>query len=272
VTPDSRLTVMKVATKSSLLVACLAVSLSSVETAATAASTDARSTAPILRMQFRGGFGGESAMDPNAQPTAVVDAAGRLLRPLKKSTQPQPSLAPYAISVLSKQDLANIVSLANAAGLSKQIDAGVPPTADARDLVIKFKGTQNVIVSYGFGDQSLPPAQKAIRKQIGTLISQLEAIPQGSRFTPTSIVFRSFNYTRHDPDPGKTQKPQARKAWPTQYGPLNGSCVVMSGPAASAAITALQSANVLTPWTSDGNIWRIVARPALAGDPGCNVA
>jgi hypothetical protein len=267
----SRRKVVKFATKSSLLVACVSVSLSVVDTGApAAAASDARSSAPLLRVQFRGGFGGGSAMDPDAQPTAVIDAAGRLLRPVKQTTQPLPSLIPYSVTSLSKQDLAKIVSFANAAGLSKKVDAGIPPTGDAQDLVIEFKGVRNVIVSYGFGDQSLPAPQTAIRKKIGTLISTLEGLPQGSPSTPAAVVIHSYNYARHDPDPGKTHKPQAQKAWPAQYAPLDGSCVVMSGPSASAAIKALQSSNVLTPWTSDGNVWRIVARPALAGDPGCN--
>jgi hypothetical protein len=237
---------------------------------ATFASAAVGTTAPILRINLQGGFGGINAMDPYSQPTAVLDSSGQLFRPAEVTREPRPTLTPYTVKVLSKANKARIDALAKTAGLSKQLTAGNPPTADARDLVISFNGTTNVIASYGLGDDALPPKQHAIRKKIGVLISYLNSLPSGSATIPTSVVVTSYNYANHDPDPSHLQKPQPPKIWPGAYAPLDGSCVVLSGPTAVAAIAALQSSNVLTPWTSDGNVWRIVARPALPGDKGCS--
>jgi hypothetical protein len=234
------------------------------------ASAASAKSAPVLRINLQGGFAGYNAMDPFAQPMAVLDSSGRLFRPVNVTQEPRPTLAPYTITKISKGNKAKIEALAKAGGLAKMVNAGTPLTADARELAVSFNGTMNVIASYGFGDEALPPAQLAVRKKIGALISYLDALPAGSPTTPTSVVITSFNYANHDPDPSRLQKPQPPKAWPSTYAPLDGSCVVLSGPTAVAAIAALQSSNVLTPWNSDGNVWRILARPALPGDKGCN--
>jgi hypothetical protein len=224
---------------------------------------------PILRINFQGGFAGINPMDRYSQPMAVLDSFGHLLRRADATREPLPTLVPYTVVAVSKANKARIQALAKAAGLSKKLDAGIPPTADARELVVSFNGTTNVIASYGFGDDALPTGQLAVRKKIRALISYLDSLPRGTPTTPPSVVVTSFNYANHDPDPSRLYEPQPRKAWPSTYTPLDGSCVVLDGPTAVAAIIALQSSNVLTPWTSDGNVWRIVARPALPGDRGC---
>jgi hypothetical protein len=234
------------------------------------ASAAGTKTFPVLRINLQGGFGGINAMDPSAQPMAVLDSSRQLYRPVKLTREPRPTLAPYTVATVSQANKAKIEALAKAASLSKKVNAGTPLTADARELVVSFNGTTNVIASYGFGEEALPPAQLAVRKKVGALISYLDALPAGSPTTPTSVVVTSFNYANHDPDPSRLQKPQPPRTWPSEYAPLDGSCIALSGPTAVAAIAALQSSNVLTPWTSGGNVWRIVARPALPGDIGCN--
>jgi hypothetical protein len=262
---------MKISKISASTLACLA-SLFGSLVFAPFASAARGTTGLILRINLQGGFGGVNPMDPYSQPTAVLDSSGQLFRPAKVTREPRPTLTPYTVKVVSTANKAKIEALAKTAGLSKQLVAGSPPTADARDLAISFNGTTNVIASYGLGEDALPPAQLAIRRKIGALVSYLDALPSGSATIPTSVVVTSFNYANHDPDPSHLQQPQPPKIWPSAYAPLDGSCVVLSGPTAVAAIAALQSSNVLTPWTSDGNVWRIVARPALPGDKGCNAS
>jgi hypothetical protein len=237
--------------------------------APTASATQDRTVA-VLRLNLQGGFGGINAMDPYSQPIAVLDSGGQLFRPASGTQEPRPTLAPYTVVNLSKSTRTKIEVLAKAAGLSKKVNAGTPPTADARDLVVSFNGNTNVIASYGFGDEALPPAQLATRKKLRTLISYLNTLPAGTAATPASVVVTSFNYANHNPDPSGLHKPQPPKKWPSEYAPLDGSCVILDGPKAIAAIKSLEQSNVLTPWTSDGNVWRIVARPALPGDRGCN--
>jgi hypothetical protein len=234
------------------------------------ASAEARPTPPTLRVNFQGGFGGINMMDPFSQPLAVIDSSGRLFRPVTEPKEPRPTLVRFTVLKLSKSAIADFEKLAGAAGLNKQVDAGVPQTADARELVVSFKGTTNVIASYGAGDEALPKKQLAVRNTIGSLITYLGELPAGKPATPTSVVLASYNYKNYSPDPNKTRKPQPPKAWPSKYAPLDGSCVELTGPSAAAAIKALESSNTDTPWTSNGNVWRIIGRPALPGDPGCN--
>jgi hypothetical protein len=229
----------------------------------------ARPPAPTLRINYQGGFAGVSLMDPFSQPLAVLDSSGRLFRPVTETDEPRPTLVKFTVSKLSKSTIAEIEKLAGAAGLNRAVDAGVPLTADARELLVSFKGTTNVIASYGAGDDVLPAKQLKVRKNIGSLITYLGELPAGKPSTPASVVLASYNYKSFNPDPSKTQKPQPPKTWPSGYPPLDGSCMVLSGPSAAVAIKALQSSNVLTPWTSNGNVWRIVGRPALPGDLGC---
>jgi hypothetical protein len=229
----------------------------------------ARIESPTLRINLQGGFAGLDPMDPYAQPLAVLDSTGQLFRPVETPAEPQRTLAPYTMIKVSKATRTKIDALAKAAGLAKKLDAGTPLTADARELSVSFNGMTNVIASYGFGDQALPVRQVASRNKVSALIAYLRALPEGTPTTPTSVVIISYNYGNHDPDPSRLQKPQPPKEWPNGYPPLNGSCVVLSGSTAVTAIASLQSSNVLTRWTSDGNVWRIVARPALPGDSGC---
>ena len=167
------------------------------------------------------------------------------------------------------------------------------PVADApaTTFTVNADGARNVVVAYALGfDETMVPdaAERAARARLIDFLDRLgrlvSSVPQGAD-QPYAIERLQIVAWPVDPanPPGADQDlAQPPVAWPLDV-PLSafgeaggivspfpgGRCGAVDGNEAQTLLTALQGANQLTPWESDGALYQLVVRPLLPDEAPC---
>jgi hypothetical protein len=201
---------------------------------------------------------------------------------------PGPALPNILVRTISMAGVDALVRRALASGVGRDTDLGQPPVADApstRFTVLTDAGSQVTQVNaLGIGDEDygLTAEQRSARRALRDLLNDLADLPgtlgpdaAGAQrpYEPDAVAAVSQAWT----DPGSTDIPaQPERAWPgpTLPGESMGNrpglgCVMVTGTGAATVLAAATSANVLTPWTSDGHRWLVRFRPLLPEETSC---
>ncbi len=228
-----------------------------------------RSSQPIFVATRGGGFV-PFGFDQRALSDHIITADGRHYQPGVITLEyPGPALYPVFVSQLSKSELAAFDKRAKKAGLNrKSVDYGLPNTADVPALVTTYRGTQQIMLSWGVGEEGLSNAQRANRAAVKSVLAPLEKL-NGKQVVPTAIVLTAQAATT---DQLAVDGPVPTIIdWPVTAKPLAsvGLCSVLSGSEGKAAALLLTKQNALTQYRSDGKVFNVFARISVPGDRGC---
>ena len=216
----------------------------------------------------------------NRMPRFSLYADGTLLSPgVSIAIFPGPILSPVQSVQISEGDLDDMITLIEAIGLPT-IDEEIDDTltnrvADA--TIATYFDTDGGAHTYGacaLGLISDQPAADATLN-LGSLMNLLDGFIAegigGGFYKPDRFQLHLNETPFVDPDLSETMP------WPLdivpddfgQEGRFNRPCAVLTGGAATAALTALAEGNQATIWDLAGTELQILARPLLPGEPGC---
>ncbi|MFC7482044.1 hypothetical protein ACFQX7_21275 [Luedemannella flava] len=244
----------------------------------------------LLRVAYAGGFVPANLI-PTRLPLLSVYADGRVFTQGPQiEIFPPPALPGLEVRRISPADARRLVDLAVAAGVGGSADYGQPGVADAPSTRFTVRTDAGIrtteVYALGNGDGDgltggLTAAQIAARRQLWTLLSQLndlprtlgpDAVSQSTLYAPSAIAAVVEEWR----SPGPDQPAQEEKEWPgpTLPGPLLGGglelhCVTASGAAAARVASAATHANTLTPWRSGNQRWTLTLRPLLPDERDC---
>lgn len=240
---------------------------------------------------------GPQPADATGLPLVVVYGDGRVL-----TQKPSPAGAALPTLVqrrISTASVRALVDRAIRAGMGGGTDFGKPPVAGAtvtRFTVTTSAGVRTTRVPALSGDVGrLTPAQNNARQAARDLLAALtdlpatlgaDAVGAAGTYVPTAVaaVASPWNGYCVSPPAGVRvsapcgDEPAGKKArrWPGPVlpgGPISDGtpipCVVVTGRAAAALLTAARTATATTPWASGGSQWRITMSPLLPGESGC---
>lgn len=247
----------------------------------------------VLRVEHVGGFL-PPHMIAGRLPLVSVYADGRVISegPVP-AIHPGPALPNVQVQEIDPAEVQVLADRAQAAGVGDTSDLGMPPVADApstRFTLVTASGTQ-VREVYALwespqpgrdpGGSGLTTEQEAARARLATFLTELQDLGRGPE-VDTELTVRSYVPEAVaalatpwiDPE---DELDHPERAWPGPAlpgepmgpGPLGLGCVVASGEQARAVLAAAGSANVATPWTSDGARWSVSIRPLLPDESGC---
>ncbi|MEV6303573.1 hypothetical protein AB0M02_29475 [Actinoplanes sp. NPDC051861] len=242
-------------------------------------------TTAVIRVEYRGGF-----VPPDfllgRLPMVSVYADGRVITdgpvPL---IAPGPALPNLQVQQVGPAVVEELTREALEAGVKTGYDFGSPGVADVpstRVTVVTAEGTQvaeAVALSVAQADDpALSAEQKAARKKLAKFVDRLTALPTAegmakpAAYVPEEVAALASPWT--DPGDGLAGKPVA---WPGPALPgeaLNAStgthCVTATGAQKDAVWAAAEKANQQTPWESAGKQWRVLFRPLLPDESGCD--
>jgi hypothetical protein len=269
--PATSPTASQGATRSVALITLLVIAACGLTATVGRASAGTSPGAVVYSATYRGGFT-IPGTDFRTVPAQLIDTNRNLYSPgAITMIYPGPALFPIIKTPVSKSRMQAFDRLAREAGLQRsRLDWGTPNTADVPDLVLTYRGKTHTIPSFGVGEESLTKAQQTNRQRVRKLMDSIGSLasPSGSLYTPTSLVIAPRLAVPEDTPPDLTVQ---RLDWPDSIGTLDNtpSCAVLSGPNAAAALRVLQQANDLTQFRSNGKFYRVLVRPALPGDLGC---
>jgi hypothetical protein len=217
-------------------------------------------------------------------PIVSVYADGRVISAMPPPTiYTEPVIPGLRIQQIPTSDVRRLVDLARAAGVGSGADLGSPEIADAGSIrfsLLTDTGlVQTTAYSLGQFEDQLTPSQRAARKALQDLRDELTdlgrtlgSVPPPTPYTPTAVA--AVNRQWHD----SSDRPLSAEPLPIRWpGPaLPGhyldqelSCVIASGAAADAVITAAGHANTDTPWAYGGKMWMLSFRPLLPDEASC---
>jgi hypothetical protein len=209
---------------------------------------------------------------------------------------PGPALPNLLVTRLTEDGIQAVLSAAREAGLLDGDRAyGNDMIADASTTIFTTvaEGTTTTVSAYALGlgaDDGLPADEREARAKLvefqmnlGDLASWLPASAILERDVPYEIERLQIISQPYDEagvaDPSLEQEPMS---WPlttplASFGepggiatPLpNGRCGVVEGADAETLVAALEQANVLTPWESEGTLYALFPRPLLPDETGC---
>jgi hypothetical protein len=233
----------------------------------------------VLRTETYGGFVAPN-MILGRFPQISVYGDGRVLSegPVP-SIYPGPALPNIQVSMITPELLQHLVQEGLTAGVRNGADLGQPGVADApttRVTVVTAAGKQvvtiNALSQAPSNDRRLTADQRDARTKIAAYVKKLGALPKNpTAYRPTAVVVYAAPWTK----PASGPVPPA-KAWPGPALPgsdidpaTRAGCVAVTGDQAATVLTAAKGANALTPWTTGSSKWRIVFRPLLPDENGC---
>ena len=198
---------------------------------------------------------------------------------------PSPAMPNVLVRTIEASAVNELVRLAIDAGVGSGVDYGQPPIADAPSTRVTVLTDEGELVSQanalGMDEHGVTDAQAQARRQLQGLVDKLTDLPallgagagEEQSYEPTALAAVSWPWV----DPGSTDIPaQPEIAWPgpalpgealANFGDLN--CLVVSGAELPAVLEAAASANVLTPWVSEGQRWSVAFRPLLPEESSC---
>lgn len=256
--------------------------------------SDAPAAQLLFRIENRGGFVSVE-YTLTELPLVSVYADGRVITPGPMLLiYPPPALPNLTQTVITDAGIATVIKHARAAGL---FDGSVhyegPEISDLPDTVfITNVGRVSTEVSaYGLGgDESMLPdsADAEARAKLIEFQSFLTNLPGNLppgqiRIAEMEYRIRRIKIYAREIDPANPpwedpSMPPPELRWPlampiSQFAALSEgayaglSCGVFTGRDASRLVRALQDANQLTPWRSEGKLYQLWVRPLLPDEP-----
>lgn len=240
---------------------------------------------PVVSVSVSGGFlPVEVSLRTTAQVLLLGD--GTVVAPgVTTDIYPGPALYPLQAATVTEEQIQELIRAADDAGLlDGEIDYGQPPIADAPDTTVELTvdGRTVTQTAYALGEQvetspGVSDEQRAARLALQGFIETAQglAAEADESYVPGGVVAYWVNIESMTPveDPSLDQPAQT---WPitTAPTPPTGSeltsCVAVTGEEVGPLLEALVQANELTPWTIGSEpAARMVFRPLLPGDPGC---
>lgn len=241
---------------------------------------------PVVSVSVSGGFlPVEASLRTTAQLLLLGD--GTVVVPgVTTEIYPGPALYPLQAATVTEEQIQELIKAADDAGLlDGEIDYGQPPIADAPDTTVELTVDGRTVTQSAYAldeqDENSPGIsddQLAARTALRGFIDTAQGLggQASESYVPTGVVAYWVNIESMTPveDPALDQPAQT---WPitTAPTPPTGSeltsCVAVTGEEVGPLLEALVQANELTPWTIGSEpAARMVFRPQLPGDPGCN--
>jgi hypothetical protein len=240
----------------------------------------------VLRVEQTGGFVSVESLVTRV-PDLTVYGDGRVIAPGPvMAIYPGPALPNIQVQKVTAQAVRTLVGLAVAAKVGAALDFGQPSVSDGtstRITVLTSSGKQ-VSTVYMLGmDNGLTPGQRAARAPLRDLVAKLGDLPgtlgadevgPSNPYTPHALAAVDSPWVG-DPAAGGLTEPE--RAWPgpglpgDKIGPSGGnlSCVTVSGSQLATVLDTAGQANQLTPWTWDGERYRMRFRPLLPDESSC---
>jgi hypothetical protein len=248
------------------------------------------STDLLLRVSYEGGFV-PAEYTLTSMPAFSLYGDGTAVAPgAQTEIYPGPALPPLFATPVTEAGIQALLQAAIDAGLDEDheyTDMGSVGIADASTTVFTFTidGTTHVTKAYALGmlDQrpdGMPDEEYTARTRLERFQTSLQdlrhTLPAGSvgdddAFTPSGLRLFVSGYRKAD------LKQQAVE-WPLDTplaslgdpSTLDGTtCAAVTGADLDALLPLAQSANQLTPWSSDGDRFSILFRPLLPDETGC---
>ena len=233
----------------------------------------------ILQTAYEGGFVPVEFV-LNQMPQHTLYADGRLV-----SQGPQPAIFPGPM--LPSMQQVNIGDAAMADVLAIVDDIGLPSiddeynseasatVADASDAVAYYydeNGTHRYAVyALGIVENSDPQAAA-----MGTLFDTLDVLsvesPPAGEYVAARVQVLATQSFVDDGEPGATLEPWPLPASPAdlpEVADFDVSCTVLEGDDATTALAVFADADQMTFWDYEGVSYRILARPLVENEVGC---
>ncbi|MEU5552995.1 hypothetical protein ABZ738_24775 [Micromonospora sp. NPDC047793] len=240
----------------------------------------------VFRMDYVGGFV-TPAMLATRLPAISVYGDGRVITEGPTTLQyPGPALPNLQVRTISADEVEKLVAQARAAGVGGVSDLGTPPVADAASTRFTLLGDKGVEESevYALGeatgtDSGLSAEQQSARDKLRAFAESLtdpsgplgDTLEDTTAYAPTAVAAVAEPWVA-DSEAGE----QPEVAWPGPALPgaalskdLGLGCVTVTGDEVRTLLGAAASANMATPWTSDGKQWRVTLRPLLPDESDC---
>lgn len=200
---------------------------------------------------------------------------------------PGPAIYPLQSATLAQDKIQELFAYADQAGLLGEVieygDSSVTITDLPYTSVNLTTGGRTYSHSaYGLGYEeeagdSLSASEREARERLTGFVDVAKSLvgADSGSYEPASVVAYRLSESVAPPldDPELQQDPLP---WPIATLPppiaetYFSSCIEVSGPELAQLLAALDEANELTPWIIDNEPpGRMVFRPVLAGDPGC---
>jgi hypothetical protein len=242
----------------------------------------------VLRVEYVGGFTSPS-VQVSRLPIITVYGDGRVITEGPQiMIFPGPALPNLQVRRIAPSDITKLTDRATAAGVGTAGDLGRPGITDVPDTRFTVRTSSGVkkldvfALNEGAGHTSgLTPAQVAARQKLLDLMAALTDLPHtlgADKVSPSKpyepVAVAAIASPWQSTGDG-TAQPEV--TWPGPKLPgdpigvgLDIGCVVATGDAAAAVLKAAASANVITPWVSDGKRWTVAVRPLLPDEGGCS--
>ena len=241
----------------------------------------------VLRVGFEGGFVPVEMMLSRLPSWTLYGDGAVIVEGPQIEIYPPPALPNLLVTRLSDDGIQTILEAARDAGLmGGDATYPYPCIADAPTTVFTTTadGGTNVVSAYALDatgpcpdvDEEPRAALRDFQMRLGDLTSWLPSGSVGAEefFTPSGI---RLYVTAYQPDPNLDQQ---GVEWPlsgplSTFGePVEGTagdlrCGVVDGADLDLLLPELEQANTLTPWVSEGEEYRLIARPLLPDERGC---
>jgi hypothetical protein len=248
------------------------------------------STDLLLRVSYEGGF---VAPDYLLTATAAFSlfGDGTAVTPgAQTEIYPGPALPPLVATPITDDGIQALLRAALDAGLDQDheyTDMGSVGVADASTTVFTFTidGVTHVTKVYALGmlggDQptGMPDAEFAARTRLERFQASLQdlrhTLPAGSvgddtMFTPTGLRLFVTDYLPGDMKEPAVEWPLATPLSAGEPSQTDGyTCIAVSGADLESVLPLAQSANQLTPWTSEGTKYTVLFRQLMPDESSC---
>jgi hypothetical protein len=234
----------------------------------------------VVRIEEAGGFV-PAEYTFTRQPTIVIMSDGRIYTtPPQIEIYPSPIAVSYEVREVTADGVEAIIDRAIEAGLTedgtKGPDENGAQVADASTTVFTFvdrDGTEHVVSAYalGFDVGTETPERQALaefRDDLGDLDSWM---PDGSVSADSEVVAAETLRVGVNAYTGDEALPQDERTWPLStsldaFGEARSEgivdrCGTLAGNDLATFLEAAAGANVLTPWTSDGQRYALLLDP-----------
>jgi hypothetical protein len=280
------------------LLAIAAVAMACVGSAGDAGSTPSSKPVDpdkvIFRVSWEGGFV-TPEMLLGRLPTIAVYADGRAITqgPVL-AIYPGPFMPNLQERTLSEAGLERLIALAREKDLLKDVHYGFPGIADAADTVLEinldgesYRVSAYALAEAGFDGEIAPqielePAEVEGRAALRAFIDALMTIPEADYVDqPHAYAFESLRlYVKPAEIVEDSEFPgeQPPIAWPLDDlatagtaidNPSADRCLVVEGDDLATVLPLLQSANQLSVFASDGEVYSLIPQPLYPGESGC---
>jgi len=205
---------------------------------------------------------------------------------------PGPALPNLVVTRISDEGIQAILRAARDAGLlGRDRHYDHPGIADVHTttFTVVAEGSRHVISAYALGVDDatglIPDDEREARRKLSdfqTKLSDLRSwLPQGSVGEESSFEFDELRiFVREGAgEPQDEGLEQQEVEWPLDEGlagfgqeltDLEFRCGSVEGASLATLLAVVQNANELTPWRDGGEVYRLVFRPLLPDESGCD--